>query len=121
MPAGNKSYSAQKATFSAETVAVALLAKSGGGPVTISDKQYEMMSALDGTRSKHSFQHQFRPVMKLVKELQKRREEGDKFESVVKGRKRGILQLPLSIFVHFVVIVVWFQLRLAYSHMLISY
>ncbi|OCL06855.1 hypothetical protein AOQ84DRAFT_249556, partial [Glonium stellatum] len=78
----------QKA-FTTETVAVLLLAvKGGNGTPSISKQQYEMMSALDGTRTADSFQHQLRAVTAKARELQARLDDGEKFEAVKATKKR---------------------------------
>ncbi|KAF2151394.1 hypothetical protein K461DRAFT_269631 [Myriangium duriaei CBS 260.36] len=76
----------KQADFSFETVAVlcsALLTSN----MTVSTKQYELMSALDGTRTANSFQHQFRAVLKRAKELKALNESGEK-TTPVKGIPR---------------------------------
>ncbi|GAM90937.1 hypothetical protein ANO11243_089840 [Dothideomycetidae sp. 11243] len=73
--------------FSFETVAVlcsALLSSN----MTISSKQYELMSALDGTRTACAYQHQFRSVLKRAKEL-KAETEGGKKITPVEGKPKG--------------------------------
>lgn len=85
-------------TFTAETVAVLLLAVKGSGATpSISKQQYEMMSALDGTRTADSFQHQLRAVTAKARELQARLDGGEKFEAVKAAKKRGIYtRLPYN-------------------------
>lgn len=86
----------QKA-FTTETVAVLLLAvKGGNGTPSISKQQYEMMSALDGTRTADSFQHQLRAVTAKARELQARLDDGEKFEAVKATKKRGASTLDGS-------------------------
>jgi hypothetical protein len=55
-------------TFDFETMAVVLYAMAESG-VTLGTKHYEMMSAMDGKRGAHGFQHQFRKVKARAKEL----------------------------------------------------
>lgn len=62
--------------FSADCVAVLLMAL---GCQSISKAQFDMMSALDGTRTASSFEHEFRPVTKKAKELRARVDKGEKF------------------------------------------
>ncbi|QIW96923.1 hypothetical protein AMS68_002441 [Peltaster fructicola] len=57
-------------TFSFETVAC-LLAVLESNKITLGTKHYELMAKLDGKRSHHGFQHQFRKVKARAKELQK--------------------------------------------------
>ena len=83
-------------TFTAEIVAVLLLAVKGSGATpSISKQQYEMMSALDGTRTADSFQHQLRAVTAKARELQARLDGGEKFEAVKAAKKRGIYSATL--------------------------
>jgi hypothetical protein len=74
-------------TFSESTVAVILMAL---GTTSISNKQYEMMSAMDGQKTASAFQHQFRSVLKLAKELKQRAEEGESFGAVAPAKKRSM-------------------------------
>jgi hypothetical protein len=73
--------------YSTDVVA-AVLAASGTTSLTM--KQYEMMSALDGTRTASSFQHAFRAVLAKSKELKARVEGGEVFEPVAPTLKRGM-------------------------------
>jgi hypothetical protein len=73
--------------FSADVVAAVLAAS---GTTSLSMKQYEMMSALDGTRTASSFEHAFRAVMAKSKELRARFEAGETFEPVAPASKRGM-------------------------------
>ena len=83
-------------TFTAEIVAVLLLAVKGSGTTpSISKQQYEMMSVLDGTRTADSFQHQLRAVTAKARELQARLDGGEKFEAVKAVKKRGIYSATL--------------------------
>jgi hypothetical protein len=72
--------------FSADVVAAVLTAS---GTTSLSMKQYEMMSALDGTRTASSFQHAFRAVLAKSKELKGRVENGEVFEPVPPASKRS--------------------------------
>lgn len=56
---------------------------------SISKAQYNMMSALDGTRTASSFEHQFRSITVKAKELKQRQDDGESFEPVKPGVKRG--------------------------------
>lgn len=76
-------------TFSLDTLAVLMLAlkeKSGKG---LENAHYEMMSALDGTKTAESFKHQMRPVITRANELKEKRDGGEIFRSVKAGMKRG--------------------------------
>ena len=70
----------------ADCVSVLLMAL---GNTSISMKQYDMMSALDGTRTASSFQHQFRSILQKAKELKTRQEAGEEFIPVEASKKRG--------------------------------
>ncbi|KAF1911546.1 hypothetical protein BDU57DRAFT_543035 [Ampelomyces quisqualis] len=72
--------------YSGDVVA-AVLAASGTTSLTM--KQYEMMSAMDGTRTASGFQHAFRAVIAKSKELKARVDAGEAFEPVVPATKRG--------------------------------
>ena len=48
-----------------------------------------MMSALDGTRTASSFEHQFRTITAKAKELKARAEKGETFQAVTPVNKRG--------------------------------
>ncbi|KAJ4992085.1 hypothetical protein SVAN01_02406 [Stagonosporopsis vannaccii] len=89
--AADSATSGQK-TISVDCVAVLLMAL---GRTSISKEQLDMMSALDGTRTPSSFEHQFRPIIAQAKELKKRVEEGEKFTPVV-AQKRGATALATS-------------------------
>ncbi len=80
-----ESASGQK-MFSADCVSVLLMAL---GNTTISRAQLDMMSALDGTRTASSFEHQFRPVIAKAKELKLRADAGEKFAPVQPNKKRS--------------------------------
>ncbi|KAL5116261.1 hypothetical protein ACEQ8H_005819 [Pleosporales sp. CAS-2024a] len=72
--------------YSADVVAAVLMAS---GTTSLSMKQYEMMSALDGTRTANSFQHAFRAVLAKSKELKARVDGGEVFHPVQPISKRG--------------------------------
>lgn len=72
--------------IAADVVSVLLMAMD---KTTISKQQYEMMSALDGTRTASGFEHQFRSITAKAKELKTRVENGEKFEPVQPAKKRG--------------------------------
>lgn len=73
-------------TISADVVSVLLMAL---GNTTITKDQLNMMSAIDGTRTASSFEHQFRSIIAKAKELKKRVEDGEVFTAVA-GQKRGV-------------------------------
>ncbi|KAH7379241.1 hypothetical protein DE146DRAFT_308827 [Phaeosphaeria sp. MPI-PUGE-AT-0046c] len=72
----------------ADCVSVLLMAV---GNTSISKAQYNMMSALDGTRTASSFEHQFRSITSKAKELKTRADNGEVFEPVQPGNKRGLM------------------------------
>ncbi|KAF1829823.1 hypothetical protein BDW02DRAFT_573636 [Decorospora gaudefroyi] len=72
--------------FSADVVAAVLYST---GTTSLSMKHYEMMSALDGTKTASGFQHDFRAVIAKSKELRARVEAGEEFESVPPAKKRS--------------------------------
>ncbi|KAH7076801.1 hypothetical protein BKA63DRAFT_290506 [Paraphoma chrysanthemicola] len=72
--------------YSADVVAAVLTAS---GTTSLSTRQYEFMSALDGTRTASSFQHAFRAVLARAKELKTRIDNGEVFEPVQPFPKRG--------------------------------
>ncbi|UPX11597.1 uncharacterized protein EKO05_0002194 [Ascochyta rabiei] len=80
-------------TIPADCVSVLLMAL---GCTGITKAQLEMMSALDGTRTANSFEHQFRSIMSKARELKKRVEDGEKFTPVQPGTKRGGTTTPAT-------------------------
>ncbi|KAJ4383015.1 hypothetical protein N0V86_002242 [Didymella sp. IMI 355093] len=70
----------------ADCVSVLLMAL---GNTTITREQLNIMSALDGTHTANSFEHQFRPIVAKAKELKKRVEDGEAFAAVQPAQKRG--------------------------------
>jgi hypothetical protein len=73
--------------YSEDTIAVLLAAN---GVSSISMKQYDMMSALDGSKTAASFQHQFRPILRKAKELKAKMDSGESFVPVTpSSKKRG--------------------------------
>jgi hypothetical protein len=70
----------------ADCVSVLLMALNN---TSISKAQYNMMSALDGTRTASSFEHQFRSITAKAKELKQLQDDGKSFEPVKPGVKRG--------------------------------
>ncbi|KAF3046654.1 hypothetical protein E8E12_011438 [Didymella heteroderae] len=70
----------------ADCVSVLLMAL---GSNTITKEQLNMMSAIDGTRTASSFEHQFRSIVAKAKELKKRVEDGETFAPVQPSQKRG--------------------------------
>jgi tryptophanase len=73
--------------YSADVVAAVLTAS---GTTSLSMKQYELMSAMDGTRTASSFQHAFRAVLAKAKDLKTRVDNGEVFEPVQPTMKRGM-------------------------------
>ena len=59
---------------------------------SVAKDMYDMMSAVDGTRTASSFEHQFRSIIARAKELKKRVDNGETF-SAVTAQKRGWRQL----------------------------
>lgn len=59
------------------------------GDATVSQKQLDMMSALDGNRTASSFQHEFRTITAKAKALKARLAEGEVFVAVKPPKKRG--------------------------------
>jgi hypothetical protein len=82
-------------TFSADVVAAVLFST---GTTTISKKNFEMMSALDGTKTASGFEHDFRSVIAKAKELKARVESGEEFEPVQPTKKRGMLSSVYSLY-----------------------
>lgn len=78
---------------STEVVAILLAAN---GVSSIAMTQYEAMSALDGTRTASSFQHQFRAILRRAKELKARLDAGEKFVPVTPSKKRCKCRVPPS-------------------------
>lgn len=70
----------------ADCVSVLLMAI---GNTSISRAQFDMMSALDGTRTWSSFEHQFRDIIKKAKQLKARLDSGETFTPVPSPKKRG--------------------------------
>ena len=73
--------------IAADCVAVLLMSHP-----SIAKDMYEMMSAVDGTRTASSFEHQFRSVIARAKELKKRVDDGETF-SAITAHKRGRRQM----------------------------
>jgi len=71
--------------FSADVVAAVLCST---GTTSLSNKNYEMMSALDSKKTVSAFQHDFRTVLAKAKELKARVEHGEVFEPVPPGSAR---------------------------------
>jgi hypothetical protein len=72
--------------FSADIVSFLLAAVDH---TSISKSQFDIMSALDGTRTASSFEHQFRSITQKAKELKSRLDNGEKFTQVSPSKKRG--------------------------------
>ncbi|KAF2733245.1 hypothetical protein EJ04DRAFT_513338 [Polyplosphaeria fusca] len=70
----------------ADCVSVLLMAI---GNTSISKAQFDMMSALDGTRTASSFEHQFRSITQKAKDLKARVDQGEEFKPVAPSKKRG--------------------------------
>ncbi|KAH4018230.1 hypothetical protein HBH70_175650 [Parastagonospora nodorum] len=73
-------------TIPADCVSVLLMALD---KTTITKAQYELMSALDGSRTASSFEHQSRSITAKAKELKSRVDNGEKFEAVAPANKRA--------------------------------
>lgn len=65
-PKENKDTSTQSFSFDTVAVLVATIMANGGN---LGAKEYKRMSALDGTRGEHGFNHMFREVKRRAKEL----------------------------------------------------
>ncbi|KAF2808552.1 uncharacterized protein BDZ99DRAFT_57893 [Mytilinidion resinicola] len=89
MPPKNGESSSSSKMVSIDTVAILLMAL---GATTISQKQLEMMSAIDGTRTAKSFSHQMHEITKKAKELKARVDAGEEFVPV-QAKKRGATQM----------------------------
>lgn len=87
MGKANDSPAGGQKMIAADCVSVLLMAL---GCTGITRTQLEMMSAMDGTRTANSFEHQFRSIMSKARDLKKRVEDGEKFEPVEPGFKRGV-------------------------------
>lgn len=74
----------------ADCVSVLLMAL---GNITITREQLNMMSAVDGTRTASSFEHQFRSITAKAKELKRRVDHGEIFAPVAPAQKRGVQSL----------------------------
>lgn len=72
--------------YSADVVAAVL---SVSGTTSLSMKQYELMSSVDGVKTASAFQHDFRAILAKAKELKSRFESGEVFEPVEPTAKRG--------------------------------
>lgn len=72
--------------FSADVVAALLMSFN---VTSIGMKQYELMSALDGTKTASAFQHDFRSVLAKARDLKARTDKGEAFTAVQPGKKRG--------------------------------
>lgn len=73
-------------TFSSDVVAALLYTT---GTTSLSRKQYDLMSSLDGTKTANGFQHDFRSILAKAKELKARIESGEAFEPVQPAQKRS--------------------------------
>ena len=70
-------------TFDTVAVLVAVLLKKG---VTLSLKEYKLMSELDGKRGAGGFDHMFRKVKTRAKELNEKHDDGDGSPKPTPGR-----------------------------------
>ncbi|PSN63024.1 hypothetical protein BS50DRAFT_102476 [Corynespora cassiicola Philippines] len=73
--------------FTADVVAALLMSFN---VTSITMKQYDLMSAMDGTKTASAFQHDFRSVLAKARELKARSDAGETFEAVAPGKKRGM-------------------------------
>ncbi|KAJ8107136.1 hypothetical protein OPT61_g9075 [Boeremia exigua] len=80
-------------TYSADVVAAVLYAT---GTTSLSMKNYELMSSLDGVKTASAFQHDFRAVIAKAKELKARVESGETFQSGQATNKRGMCVCALT-------------------------
>lgn len=71
----------------ADCVSVLLMAI---GNTSITKEQLNLMSALDGTRTASSFEHQFRSIVAKAKELKRRVDDGEIFVPSQPAQKRGV-------------------------------
>jgi hypothetical protein len=83
--AGAETGAAAQKMIPADCVSVLLMAL---GNTSITKAQYDMMSALDGSRTASSFEHQFRSITAKAKELKTRTENGEQFVAVQSLKKR---------------------------------
>jgi hypothetical protein len=81
--------------YSTDVVAAVL---SATGTTSLTKKNYELMSSLDGTKTASAFQHGFRAVLAKAKELRARIDKGEVFEPVAPATKRGTSSLFFCIF-----------------------
>ncbi|KAJ4400547.1 hypothetical protein N0V91_008589 [Didymella pomorum] len=72
--------------ISADVVSVLLMAL---GNTTITKDQLNMMSAIDGTRTASSYEHQLRSIVAKAKELKKRVDDGETFAAVAAPKRGG--------------------------------
>ncbi|KAG9188497.1 hypothetical protein G6011_02420 [Alternaria panax] len=72
--------------FTADVVAAVLCST---GTTSLSNKNYEMMSALDGVKTASGYQHDFRSVLAKAKQLKVRLESGEAFQPVAPVNKRA--------------------------------
>ena len=72
--------------FSADIVAALLMST---GTTSITTKSLDLMSALDGVKTRDALQHDFRSVIAKSKELKARVDSGEVFEPVKSAKKRG--------------------------------
>jgi hypothetical protein len=85
MPKNGDNISTNSKMVSVDTVAILLMAL---GATTVTQKQLETMSALDGTRTAKSFSHQVLEITRKAKEFKARVDAGEEF-TPVQARKRG--------------------------------
>ena len=73
-------------TYSADVVAALLVAT---GTTSLTMRNYELMSSMDGVKTASAFQHDFRAVISKAKDLKTRIDNGEAFEPVQSTAKRG--------------------------------
>lgn len=73
--------------ISVDCVSVLLMALNN---TSITKEQLNLMSALDGTRTASSFEHQFRSITAKAKELKRRVDDGETFTPVAAATRRGV-------------------------------
>ena len=80
--------------FSADVVAALLMSFN---VTSITLKQYELMSAMDGAKTASAFQHDFRSVLAKAKELKARVDGGEEFLPVQPPKKRSMFNFVPSL------------------------
>lgn len=72
--------------YSADVIAALLVAT---GTTSLTMKNYELMSSIDGVKTAAAFQHDFRVIITKAKDLTSRMKRGEVFEPVQPLVKRG--------------------------------